>query len=207
MKEKNSKKRDQLNIDQIIQAGIVMIQNYGLDQLSMRKLAKELGVTPMALYRHVQDKEKLLDLIGEQVLSAIKETHFEGNWNEKAFKLHSCWRDIMLANPEVGKLLIIRFIPGPTTTWMAERLIEFLEESNIEEEDLMVLGDTLFIYTLGIINYDLTRGIGERGQHSQYIDPLETPRVIRLLPKLAQRDPEAMFKSGYDAIIRGFIHK
>src|SRR5689334_21732270 len=49
-----------------------VIADLGIDQLSMRKVAVRLGVTPMALYNHVRDKDELLELAAEHVRDQIR---------------------------------------------------------------------------------------------------------------------------------------
>ena len=63
-------RRTPLNRDRVLRAAVVLADGAGFESLSMRRLAEELGVVPMALYKHVANKEELLDgmvasLIGE----------------------------------------------------------------------------------------------------------------------------------------------
>src|SRR5512146_555336 len=58
----------------------------GLDAVSLRRLAQELGVTPMALYRHVRDKQDLINAMTEAVLEGIDATvglRPEMTWTER----------------------------------------------------------------------------------------------------------------------------
>lgn len=63
-------RRTPLNRDRVLRAAVALADEAGLGSLSMRRLSEELGVVPMALYKHVANKEELLDgmvadLIGE----------------------------------------------------------------------------------------------------------------------------------------------
>ena len=51
---------DELNSERIVGAGIAIADAEGLDAVSMRRIATEIGVAPMSLYRHVTDKDDLL---------------------------------------------------------------------------------------------------------------------------------------------------
>src|SRR5438445_3591016 len=58
----------------------------GLQAVSLRRLAQELGVTPMALYRHVRDKQDLINAMTEAVLEGLDATvgfRPEMNWTER----------------------------------------------------------------------------------------------------------------------------
>jgi AcrR family transcriptional regulator len=59
-------------------------QAEGFDQLSMRSLARVLGVTPMALYHHVNDKQDLNALLVDTILSRVEVPGIEfGDWKSK----------------------------------------------------------------------------------------------------------------------------
>src|SRR3954454_24712167 len=60
-----------LDLDVILETALRMVQEQGRDALSMRKLAKELGVTPMALYHHIPDKPALMNALVERVWHKI----------------------------------------------------------------------------------------------------------------------------------------
>lgn len=66
------KKRRPLTREQVLQAGLALLQTDGLDGLSMRKLAKTLGVEAMSLYNHVHDRQDLLSGIVDLVLAQIE---------------------------------------------------------------------------------------------------------------------------------------
>src|SRR5947208_13605437 len=56
-----ARRRVQLSRDRVLRAAVALADNVGIEALSMRNLAEELGVVPMALYKHVANKEELLD--------------------------------------------------------------------------------------------------------------------------------------------------
>ncbi|MEJ1115925.1 TetR/AcrR family transcriptional regulator C-terminal domain-containing protein [Paenarthrobacter sp. CCNWLY172] len=60
-----------LNRDRVLQAAVTLADEAGLESLSMRRLAQELGVVPMALYKHVANKEELLDGMVDTIVGEI----------------------------------------------------------------------------------------------------------------------------------------
>ncbi|MCX4099180.1 TetR/AcrR family transcriptional regulator [Nocardia sp. alder85J] len=54
-------RRTPLNRDRVLRAAVELADEAGVEAVSMRRLAQQLGVVPMALYKHVADKEELLD--------------------------------------------------------------------------------------------------------------------------------------------------
>ena len=64
-------RRTRLNRDRVLRAAVALADQTGTEGLSMRKLAEELGVVPMALYKHVANKEELLDGMIDIVVGEI----------------------------------------------------------------------------------------------------------------------------------------
>ena len=64
-------RRERLNRDRVLQAAVALADEAGIAAVSMRRLAQELGVVPMALYKHVADKDELLDGMVDAVIAEI----------------------------------------------------------------------------------------------------------------------------------------
>ncbi|MGX1885937.1 TetR/AcrR family transcriptional regulator [Streptomyces sp. NPDC055287] len=64
-------RRAPLSRDRVLRAAVALADDIGIEALSMRKLAQELGVVPMALYKHVANKEQLLDGMVDAVVGEI----------------------------------------------------------------------------------------------------------------------------------------
>ena len=75
-----SQRRETLSRTRVLAAAIAQADAGGLDALNMRNLAQELGVVPMALYKHVANKEDLLDGMIEVVVGEIEPTQQTGEW-------------------------------------------------------------------------------------------------------------------------------
>jgi len=75
-----SLRRETLSRARVLAAAIAQADAGGLDALNMRSLAQELGVVPMALYKHVANKEDLLDGMIELVVGEIEHTQQTGEW-------------------------------------------------------------------------------------------------------------------------------
>lgn len=73
-------RRGTLSVEQIVEAASVAIDEDGLAKLSMRRLGARLGVDPMAIYHHVDDKRQLLALVLERVLAEIPEIDRAHPW-------------------------------------------------------------------------------------------------------------------------------
>src|SRR2546427_12644350 len=88
----------------------------GLEAVSLRRLASELGVTPMALYRHVRDKEDLINAMTEVVLEGLDLTagfRPSMRWTDRVRRALLNFKEQMEARPLALPLAIAYSGEGP----------------------------------------------------------------------------------------------
>ena len=76
----DTQRRVRLNRERVLSAAVALADEIGIDALSMRRLAQELDVVPMALYKHVADKEDLLDGMVEVIVREIDPPATDTDW-------------------------------------------------------------------------------------------------------------------------------
>ena len=75
-------RRARLNRQRVLQAAVALADDVGIGPLSMRRLAQELDVVPMALYKHVANKEELLDGMVEAIIGEIDPPVDDAHWKD-----------------------------------------------------------------------------------------------------------------------------
>ena len=73
-------RRNRLSRDRVLRAAVALADRAGIEAVSMRKLAEELGVVPMAPYKHVASKEELLDGMVDIVIGEIDPPAGGADW-------------------------------------------------------------------------------------------------------------------------------
>jgi len=97
----------------VLTVAVALADRDGIDGLSMRKLGQELGVDAMALYRHVRDKDDLLDGVVEVVVGEIERPPPGGPW-KAALRAHvMAARGVMLRHTWAPRILEERGTAGP----------------------------------------------------------------------------------------------
>src|SRR5215467_11312951 len=82
-KNDRSRKRRPLDQAQVVRAALALLDEVGLDELTMRRLAERLGVKAASLYRHVRNKDELLVLLGDEISGEIPFPNPSGSWREQ----------------------------------------------------------------------------------------------------------------------------
>jgi AcrR family transcriptional regulator len=97
----------------VVEAAIALADEEGLDSVSLRKLGERLGVTAMAPYRHVRDKDDLLDAMAEELYGTLAlPTDDDGDWWDGLAALARSARAGLLAHPWATPLFA-RPLAGP----------------------------------------------------------------------------------------------
>jgi len=104
-------RRIRLNRDRVVRAAAALADEGGFDHLSMRKLAEKLDVVPMALYKHVANKEELLDGMVDVVFGEVEFSTGDG-WRPAMRERATKMRQALVRHPwAVGRMET--GVPGP----------------------------------------------------------------------------------------------
>src|SRR4051794_1681150 len=104
------RKRQPLDRAQIVRAALALLDEVGLDGLTMRHLAERLGVQAASLYRHVRDKEELLILLADEISGEIPAEDFASeedgerqDWKGRLADLAWLYRHVLLAHRDAAR--------------------------------------------------------------------------------------------------------
>ena len=101
-------RRAPLNRERVLRAAVALADETGIESLSMRKLAKELGVVPMALYKHVASKEELLDGMVDAVIGEIDPPVPGAGWRTAVRQRVLSARQVLLRHPWASRVIETR---------------------------------------------------------------------------------------------------
>jgi len=121
--EAGTRAREPLNRDRILRAAVTLADGAGVEGLSMRKLAQELGVVPMALYKHVGSKDELLDGMIDIVVGEIDPPSSDGDWKPAVRDRILSARRALLHHPWASRVMESRAQPTPTVVGYMDSMI------------------------------------------------------------------------------------
>jgi AcrR family transcriptional regulator len=113
--DRSAKPRTALSRERVLSAALVVADTGGIDSLSIRHIAEELGAKPMSLYNHISSKDDILDGIVDLVFSEITVPSDDTDW-KVAMRLRAySARDALVRHPWASVLMQSRTNPGPAT--------------------------------------------------------------------------------------------
>jgi AcrR family transcriptional regulator len=118
---------------QVLDATFALAHEEGLQAVSMRGVARRLGVTPMALYRHVGDKQGLLDGLVERLLDELPIPDPALDWRARMLQLMTALRTTARSYPEAFLLLLRRPAATPAALRRRDSVYAALRDAGIPE--------------------------------------------------------------------------
>ena len=143
MAGRERKKRRGLSREAIVARALEIGNAEGLDAVSIRRLAQDFDVTPMALYRHVKDKQDLVNAMTELIMEGIDLTagfRPSMTWTERVRRAMTNFRAWIDARPLALPLSIAYSGEGPPGFWrMSDDLLGILLEAGFTRREAVVL--------------------------------------------------------------------
>jgi AcrR family transcriptional regulator len=124
----------QISRPAIVEASLAIADERGLAGLTMHAVAQRLGVTPMALYRHVDDKADLLDSVVEALLTELPLPRAELPWEQRLRGLGQAVRMLARRHPAIFPLLLQRPANTPVSRRVRDSVVAALEEAGLDPE-------------------------------------------------------------------------
>ncbi|WP_371676919.1 TetR/AcrR family transcriptional regulator [Streptomyces sp. NBC_01276] len=127
-------RRTPLNRERVLRAAVALADGTGIDALSMRRLAQELDVVPMALYKHVANKEELLDGMTDTVVGEIDPPGAGPDWREIVRARILSARRVLLRHPWAARVIESRTGPTPAVLDYLESMAGTFREGGLSAD-------------------------------------------------------------------------
>ncbi|MFC8278054.1 TetR/AcrR family transcriptional regulator [Streptomyces sp. NPDC057271] len=138
-----------LSRDAILAAAQRVLDEEGVEHLSMRRLARELSSTPMALYRHVLDKDELLMLLLDAYVRRIPRPEFPEHPRERVVAGAQTLHDILDDCPWGVEVLASDKFVSTSATWIVESIVDALVLCGLSPADAVYAYRVIWFYLVG----------------------------------------------------------
>lgn len=126
--------REPLSRERILGTAISLADRDGVDAISMRRIANELDVVPMALYKHVANKEELLDGMLDIVVAQIDPARTDTDWKTALRERILSARRALLRHPWASRVIETRTEPTPLVMAYFDSIIGMLRAGGFSIE-------------------------------------------------------------------------
>lgn len=130
-----SRRGQRVDRSTIARAALALVDRDGLEALSMRRVAAELDIDPMTLYRHVPNRDGMIgDIVGLLLAEIDADERPDEPWDQTLLRLHRSEREMALRHPHAYALLVLAPRDEEPALGFARRLKEILTRGGLPEE-------------------------------------------------------------------------
>ena len=206
-----------LTREAIVEAALVVLDREGIEGLSMRQLAEELGTGAASLYWHVRNKEELSQLVFERVTRELELPEPDpSRWQEQLKELGRQMLDVLRRHRDVARLSFGRIPAGSDIARVTEWLFQLLRPVGVPDEAIARIGDIAGLY-VGAYAFEESLGLasptGEDLPPEQIVGMLKEwtgslpedrfPITRSVVDLLFAGSPDERFEFGLDLLVRG----
>ena len=190
--------RRPLTRKRVLRAAMVQADRGGLEELTMRKLADALHVAPMALYRHVANRDDLIDAMIDTVFGEIEVPSPDVDWRTAMRRRGISLRDALLRHRWATGLMESRARPGPANLGHHDAVLGNLRASGFSPELAAHAYSALDSYIYGFALTKMNLPFDASTDMSEMADRMLAPFPADTYPHLVEFIKDHAMKPGYD---------
>jgi AcrR family transcriptional regulator len=199
----------------VVERALALGDAEGLEALTIRRIATELGVTPMALYWHFRNKEELLDGLGEQIWTEFNtDVDDSASWDMQLRGLLESLVHVLRAHPCASQLILQGEKEGDAALLATETALAVLRRGGFSiERAAEITRSALFTGIMLVMSepgYDPAMSGVEKAEEQRkhhvrlaLLPPDRYPCLVAAALPLSSCDPEFHYKFGVDLFIAG----
>lgn len=204
--------RPPVSEEAVVDAALGVLDDHGVDAITMRAVAERMHVSAPTIYWHVDTKNGLLDRIYDRLCSEVPLPSPEATWDERLRSLAHSIRSVLGAHQDAARLAVGRFPLGPHGLRVTEIALAALADAGLDDEEAAHAAHFFFSYvggfcyqetvppgpTAGKDRADALRRVGE------YLSSLpagDYPHLTRCATALARPGLDRRFTFGLDRLL------
>jgi TetR/AcrR family transcriptional regulator, tetracycline repressor protein len=220
----NAANRVTLTFQTVVEEALALADSEGLEAVTIRRLAKELGVTPMALYWHFRSKDELLDGMAARIFEEIDlSVDASAAWHEQLRALLGSMLGVLRAHPFSAILLSTRTASSEGSLRATEVVLDILGRGGFSPAEATQIARHALSTVTNLVSGE--PGVVVREESGEMIDarrrarlfleslpPERYPHLVESAGPLSEGvDPDIYFAFGLDLLLAGIeamaVHK
>lgn len=196
-----------LTASAVAHAALRLADEQGMAALTVRGVARRLGVEPMSIYHYFASKEALLDAVWDEVLArgVLPPEHPAESWQEFLRATAQHFRKALRAHPNVLSLMLGR---GARTARSLDLVQATLAGLTSRGVPLMLALDMTNVLSLFTVAHTISEHRGGTDEPPMAIDPVRHALLVEIVGRSVALDPvtddERRFTEAVDALIAGY---
>ncbi len=191
-------RRPRLSRERVLGAALAVADGGGIASLTIRSLARELGVKPMSVYHHVANKEAILDGLVDLVFGEIELPAAGGDWRVEMHRRASSARQVLSRHRWAIGLLESRTSPGPATLRHHDAVLGTLRAAGFSREMTAHAYALIDSYVYGFALQEASLPFEGRESVGDVAGPIMELMATGAYPHMVDMAARHYLQSGYD---------
>lgn len=218
-KQPNRDRRRKVGRPPLLSQGVIVaaaqhiIDTEADGSLSMRRLARELAITPMALYHHVRDKDELLMLLLEAKARNVPKPPLPADPRERLVMSSQLLYDMLAGCPFLSEILSSDDLMTASNLWIIEAMLEAAVECGFDPAQAVGVYRVIWHYTAGELTvlHTHARRLAQleqtpyRERAFADVDSAQLPHLHALADRWAELTARNTHREGLEGIVLGFL--
>ncbi|MBA9004561.1 TetR/AcrR family transcriptional regulator [Thermomonospora cellulosilytica] len=213
---KGGRARRPLSRDLIVETAQAVVRAEGLDGVSMRRVAQELGTGPASLYAHVSDKDELLELVADRIAGQIPLLEPDPDrWREQIRESARAARRVWRSYADICRVFLGRVPTGENQLRIAENHLAIVRAGGVPDRIAAWFVDRLALFITADVlegtvfaakvreGWDPGEYFGQLRGYFQSLPADRFPNIVSMVDDLMDADDEQRFEFGLELMIRG----
>jgi AcrR family transcriptional regulator len=171
-------RKPQIDRAGILDAAMQLADERGLEAVTMHAVAQRLNVTPMALYRHMDGKQALLDGLVERLLTGHPSVPADAPWADRLSATAEAIRATARRHPAVFPLLLTRPAVTPAARAVRDSVVLALREAGLAEADA---ARAERLISTAVLGFAASEAAGRFRHHAQAVTDEDFAELLRWL--------------------------
>jgi AcrR family transcriptional regulator len=196
-----------LSAEEIVGAALELADAEGLEAVTMRAVGARLGAAAMSLYRHVPNKDALLEQMADSVFAELPHPNPDGSWQDEMMAFWTAFHDLLLDHRAIAYVLVEIPLAGSELALRGEEVLATLMRGGLDDASAAEALVGLTWYTVGGALYAIGRSDPRHTSLGVKLAQLrreQYPSVYRAVPHWISDTTRDYFVSGLAHLIRGY---
>jgi AcrR family transcriptional regulator len=196
----------------VVEAARIVVERDGIDALTMRRVAQDLGSSPMSIYRHVRDRDELLVLLLDKLAAELPRPRLPKEPRARLERACIAMRDGLAQHPWVVDVLAGGDLIAPSILWLMEEIVAGFVACGLSHAQAAEAYRAIWQFTVGelMVSRGLQRvaGLGRRPfvlDVLTSVDPRALPTLAALGPYWAPARGRNTYAVGLQALVEGLL--
>jgi TetR/AcrR family tetracycline transcriptional repressor len=206
--------RPRVTLEEVVRRALDILDEDGIDGLTMRRLAERMKIKAASLYNHVSGKDELLTLVADEICGELTEINHGTNWRTQLKTVAIEFRRVLISHRDGARVLAATAPIGPNRLQIIERILSALVRAGFSAEEAI---DASWVHNSYVVGFVLDEMLGRPSDTASFTRILEKekrwlkslpneqyPTLVSLADQLVNAPPDRRFEFGLSALLDGF---